>query len=402
MHRYAFVLVAATGLAALAGCNGPTKAGTEARAAARERLGEFKAGFVLDQARQEFEAGRLERAVETVRQALVALPEDPKAHLLMGRVQFEQGRLEQSLASFEKAIEFDEGFADAHYRRGIVLQRWRRDVEAYESYVKAAELEPSNVHYLLAAAETLVMQRRLDEAEALVDEKLPIFEYNAALRQLSAQIAALEGDRAKAAQLLDEARMLRPDDDQLLEEVVIARWRAGMHGACLEAITLLQGRLDEPRFDLVLLEARCLALVGRGEEAHAAYRTLLRLRPDDVRTWIEFGSVAWDLEDWRRLAWCGGRLTDLAPDRFEGHLFKGLYERWRGELDLARGHFEDAAERAPDAAIPHLLLGRTLAELGRTDDAKAAYRDALKADPGNAEAQVLLSRLAGTDAAGSS
>ena len=62
MRSFILGVLATGGLMFLAGCNGPTKAGKEARTAANDRMNLVSAQVSYDQARQLYETGQFERA----------------------------------------------------------------------------------------------------------------------------------------------------------------------------------------------------------------------------------------------------------------------------------------------------------------------------------------------------
>ena len=121
---------------------------------------------------------------------------------------------------------------------------------------------------------------------------------------------------------------------------------------------------------------------------------IIKADPSNIDAWIELGTVAWELEDFHRVAQCSLRVIALAPDRFEGYMLKGINERHHGKLDDAVTLFRQAADRSAGSALPHVLLGLTLEERGEIDGALAAYRAAVDIDPKNQEAMKLEARLA--------
>jgi tetratricopeptide (TPR) repeat protein len=83
------------------------------------------------------------------------------------------------------------------------------------------------------------------------------------------------------------------------------------------------------------------------------------------------------------------RAISIAPDRFEGYMFKGLYEQAKGRQEQAIDLFREAAERAPRSLAPHLLLGRALENAGEPQRALEAYARALDIRPEDEEANAL-------------
>jgi len=391
---YSFVLAGILGLtlAAASGCS-PTKTGMENRAAANERMSMVGAQVHFEQSKQHFATGQLDKALKEIDRAIERFPEHGDYHLLKGRVLLEQARLEQSLACFTTALEKNPRLADAQYYAGIVYQRWSDDRQAHTCYLQAYTIEPDKVHYLLAAAESLVALGEYAQAAELIEPKLAYFEHNASLRQLQAQIAMLQGDARKAAEVYAEARLLNPEDQALLEEMMWAQWAAGMYAQCHESTKTVQALSEQPRTEIVHLEARCLAMMGRGVEARVLYLQLSKSRPADASVWAELGTLSWELGDYRSLAQASTQMLAIAPDRYEGYLFRAVNERHKGNTQEAIRLFREASERAGNVALPHLILGQALEQAGDNDGARLAYNDALRADPNSAEAMAILRRF---------
>ena len=374
------------------GCGGP-RYHEQMRTGAAERVAIFKAQLAYDQATQAFNVGRFEKAYRQILGAIQQNPDTPGYYLLQGRILMETHRLERAIHAFEKAIELEPRFANAHYYSGIVYQRWSDDERAYEHYLRAHELDSSSVQYLLAAAEVLVALQQYDDAMVLVESKLDYYEHNAAMRQLLGQITMLQGDALGAAKQFAEARLLNPDDEMLLDELAHAQYAAGLYGECYKSVKQLQrkSKIDDPA--LMLLEARCLAGMQRNTEARNLYLKLTRVQSTNPEVWLGLGSLAWELGDFRRTALCGARLIALAPQRYEGYMLKGIFERHNGNIQQATALLREAASLAPSEALPYLVLGRTLEEAGDIQGALGAYTEALKVEPNNADAQALFKSL---------
>jgi tetratricopeptide (TPR) repeat protein len=391
--RHVLVLaLAATVIASAAGC-GLTPNKERWIQEAEKRQGVMNAQLNFDQAEHSFKTGQFDTALEQIERAITQNPESAVNHLLLGRIYIETNALENSIDALEEAQELDPELADAHYYAGIVFQRWSDDERAYDEYLTAFELDPDSVHYLLAAAESLVALERYEEAKDLVHSKLTYFEHNSALRHLLGQVAIIEGRSADAADYLEEAWLFNPEDDLLLEDLAYAQYTAGRYAKCLNSIRDLRERGGGRRPELIHFEALCLTRMERLKEAHTLYRNLTGLVPSDTDVWVDFGTLAWELGDYHRLALCGARLAALAPERYEGYLFKGVNESHHGNLEEAIALLRDAAERSEGAPIPYVMLGRVLQDAGDYDGAREAYETCLQLDPSNEPARLLLDQI---------
>lgn len=395
--RSAALLAVSATMLSLQGCATPYR--QQVREEAKGRMNAVNAQLLADQAKQNFEGGQFEKALKNIDEAIGRSPEIATFHVLRGRILLEMHRLEASLDSFAKARSIDPNNADAAYFSGIIFQRWQDNQKSYEAYRTAMDLDGENTQYVLATAEALVAMKDFTRAKSLIEEKRSRFPHNAAMTQLLGQIAMMQNEPAVAMRYLAEARLMNPDDNSLLEELMNAQFAAGQFGKCLESVKQLQSRTaDTPRSDLLRVEARCLTQLDRGAEARGLYIQLTQIYPADASVWVEFGLLALDLGDYRRVAQCSSRITALAPDRYEGYMLGAMHEFAQGDLNVALSLITQSAERAPNIALPHLVLGRFLEKAGDVSGAYNAYAAALRAEPDNTDAQRQLARLDGSPA----
>ena len=391
--RTTTLLVAVALSSGLAACKGPGPKGLENRAAAMKRMNLINSDLMFDQAQQAFEAGRLDRALEDVEEAIARSPEIARYHVLMGRIQLESHRLDRAFRCFERAIELDPQCHEAFFCRGIVYERWSKDELAAESHHHAFELDSSELSYLLAAAECEVALGRLDVATSILERRLQYFENHAAIHQLLGQIAMIDGDPETATTRFRQAQLLVPEDETILKELCRAQLAAGDLKSGLESVRRLQLSETTPSLGLLRLEARCLAELGRHSEARAVYTEITRQFPEESDSWVDLATAAHRLGDLRRVAQCSQQLALLAPDRWEGPFFKGLVLRNQGRSDEAIAEFEKAIELAPEETLPRLMLGLEQKHLGRGGEAYRAFVGSLKLEPDHPVARRLAAEV---------
>lgn len=394
MKRHLMTTLPALAVMVLAtGCGGPTKTGMEARADANQRVDSFNANVTYEQARQAFETGDFDKALTTINSAIEMVPQEARFHNLQGRVYMETNRLEQAISAFETAQQNDPKMHEAFYYAGVIYQRWSDDEQAYENYRKAADLKQDSVQYLLAAAESLVAMGEFQAAKDLISPRVKYFEHNVALKQLQARIAMLLDDPNTAANFYAEARLLEPSDSMILEDLAWAQFKSGQYNECVDSLRSLRQRQGTNRLDLLQLEAQCLSMLDRTMEARDVFIQLSNKQPSNPDIWIELGAVCWELKDYQRMNECGKRLVNLTPNRYEGYLLKGVYEKNVGDRSEAIRQLRAAGQRATNDALPHVLLGLILEDTGFMSEALTAYRQALAIDPDNAEASQFFNKL---------
>ena len=156
-------LLAAAALAA--GC-GEAAHSQQVRREARDRYDRAGAQISYDQARQAFQSGQFQEALDQVDRAIARFPKEASYQLLRGRILHEMTRVEEAHRSFASAAELDPRKPEPHYFMGIIHQRWREHDRALASYAAAAKLDETKLHFVAAEVEMLTILGRHEDALA--------------------------------------------------------------------------------------------------------------------------------------------------------------------------------------------------------------------------------------------
>ncbi|MEE9404959.1 MAG: tetratricopeptide repeat protein [Algisphaera sp.] len=354
----------------------------------------MRATALIDMAQGQFDSGQLDLAESTIRDAAAISPENPKVHLLSGRIALENGLLERATHHFGAALEKDDTLADAHYFRAVVFQRWQKNEDALADYQAAAKLDSEHPGRILAVAETLVTLDRTDEAVALLEAKKVHFDQNAGCRAMLGHIHVMEGKYAQAVENFREAVLLDPENMRVKEELAFAQVASQDWPEAVLSLRELTARDDYAhRNDLWRALAKAEAENGRENEARTVYLNLTRRNPGDVNDWIRLGEVCWKIEDLGGALIAANRTINLAPKRHEGYLLAGLVWQKRERTHEALQMFDAAAKAAPANPTPVILRGIALQKNDRLAAAAEAYREALRRSPDDTRALSLLTRL---------
>ena len=102
-------------------------------------------------------SGNLDRAIEELRQAEGAGPEDPRIPIEAGLVYEDRREFSRALDSYLKAVEIDSNSLQAHFRAGVLLRTLKAYRKAGEMLKRATELAPADqeVMHQLAAVRAL-------------------------------------------------------------------------------------------------------------------------------------------------------------------------------------------------------------------------------------------------------
>ncbi|MFA9480201.1 tetratricopeptide repeat protein [Phycisphaerales bacterium AB-hyl4] len=364
--------------------------------AANDRWLQTRSSMMLELAQQQFDTGDLDNASRTVRDAMAMDPSNARLQVLAGRISLERGQLERAYHLFQAAIALDDTASEAHYYKGLVLQRWQRHDRAHESYKRAYEITPDDAGYLMAAAEMLVEIDRLEEGIAMLEGQLNYFDQNAAIRAALAHLHAMNGRPDLAVTYFRRASLLDPDNDKLREDLALTQIASGqMEDAIRTLESLLKKEEFSGRRGLRLALARAYEEIGQDAQAREQYLRLARGERAEGRDWIRLAEISWGEGDTNGTLYAANRAIELSPGRHEGYLFAGLAWQQRDRLDDALKMFDRAADLAPSEASPLILRGIALQRAGQRAAAAEAYEKALERQPDDHRAQRLLSQVAG-------
>lgn len=390
------VLIGAATLAtsmALTGCgSGSGKYTTEFKEERAQAKAVLKAATAYDMAQQSYLAGDLDKALDNIDESIAMNDQVAKSHVLKGRILLELTEFDRSLASLETAVELDvdedtgeSTNHEAHYFQGIIYERIANGQLALRSFQMAADIDPSDPQYAVAVAETLIDLDRIEEARAFLEQDTT-HEHNAGVNQTLGHIALMQSDTQGAVDRFEQAHLLAPDSTDIMEDLAGAQMKVGRFAEAEYTISrLLQQEGSEDRRDLLHLKAQCLLEVDRPVDAR---EVLIKLTESDagqadVEAWIALGNVAYKLSDMARLRTASARVVALTPNRFEGYLLRGLWERAQGHPSRALKSLNRAIQLRGDDVTPLIVTGIVQREMGDIRGAREVFEMARREEPNN-------------------
>jgi len=147
----------------------------------------------------------------------------------------------------------------------------------------------------------------------------------------------------------------------------------------------------EPQFQL--LRAMCLAGLGRGDDAIAAYRKAIGLRPAFFEAWANLGNLLERQGRWAEAEEAYEHAVRLKPGAGLVHNGIGVCALARGDRERAAKAFAIAATAEPGSPAVRYNLGRTLGKLKRVEEGIAHLREAVRLKADHAAAWVNLGEL---------
>ncbi|MEM7410913.1 MAG: tetratricopeptide repeat protein [Myxococcota bacterium] len=158
--------------------------------------------------------------------------------------------------------------SEADFKLGVAAQRRGHLDAAAEAYAKAVERDPSFVEAMVNLARVRAAEGRFDQADEWLDRASLVRDDYPDIAAARGLVALGRGDAKLAVSELTRARVVEPDDVEVLINLGAALIEAGLW---LEAIGHLDraARLDTTRSAAVLNLA--LAHDHRGDAARAAF-----------------------------------------------------------------------------------------------------------------------------------
>jgi tetratricopeptide (TPR) repeat protein len=206
------------------------------------------------------------------------------------------------------------------------------------------------------------------------------------LQQVHTGIAAYDAQHyPEAAQALETARTLQPDDPLPYRYLAALYWRQHQPEQAATTVRALAGVMPEAYF----LDRQGSAYEGSGLEGLAIllYREAVRVAPHFPGAHYNLGRLLLKQGDMASGLAEVQEALRLYPDFAEAHEVLGLAYTEQGQLELAVTHLQQALALHPDLATARNHLGRIYQAQGRSNDAITVFRDLVTRHPDLAAAR---------------
>jgi len=325
----------------------------------------------------------------TIERALSLDPNNALAYYARGYLNGRTDKPDEAIADFTRAIELDPSFGRAYYQRSQVLNYPKNDhAGERRDRDRAIELAPDLIAARMSRAWALYYDSKLEAALLDLDHVLSLDPKHSKALYLRAQVYEGQNRPADARRDFDAAAAAAPDDKDILRERAAFFVRQDDYVAALAAadrLVTLEGA--EPQW--YALRGFVLHALDRDDQALAAFDQALLIAGDE----------AWAARYGRGLALLGlGRAQEALGDleAAQGHPddVGGVSELFYGtsampSVDLARAyqalgqtdealHALDAAIEQNSSFVAHIERGRARAAAGDRDGAREDFQEALR------------------------
>ena len=284
------------------------------------------------------------RAAEQAREILKAVPNEPRAALVLGMALRRMGDAKSALAVLEPLGRAQPRSAQTHHelgltqaalgragpalaslRRAVSLKRelpgaWRTigdllgaqgDMvgaeKAYAEHIRASVTDPA----LMAAADALC-DDSLAVAERLLRERLMAHPTDVAAMRMLAEAGTRLGRYGDAEALLTRCLELAPSFDGARYNLAIVLYRQQKAGEAAPHLERLLAQ-DPQEVSYRNLMAACLGLLGDYDRAIDIYRGVLAEHPNQPRIWLSFGHALRTAGRRDEAVAAYGRSLEMAP-----------------------------------------------------------------------------------------
>jgi protein O-GlcNAc transferase len=204
---------------------------------------------LLDQARQQYEAGRLAEAEIAYRQALVAQPNHPEILHLLGIVISRLGRPREGVEFFQRAIAVDPHQPAYFYNLGNAQHAMRNLDQAIAAYQQALQMRPDSADVCNALGNALIDAGKIEDAEKIFRRATEMQPDNADGFYNLARVLRFDKKSDDALKAAQRAIALRPDHAESYVILGNIYKDLGQLDECLFAYTRAGDlRPDDPAF----------------------------------------------------------------------------------------------------------------------------------------------------------
>ena len=379
MLRKAVTIMITIVCAACAGCQSHAKS----KELVREQWRKTSAPIKLNLAQQQYERGQFDEAIKAVSESIGADPCVPEAHLLFGKLLVMRGRQTLAENELKLAVRTDENLGEGWYWLGLVTQQKCNYGEACKCFDRAISLQPRNVDYILAAAESYAAQDKCEKAVGLLEEKMESMPQEVSLKVTAADLLTRTGESERAIGLYRQAMLMSGDDGAIAESlgyclVLSGKWDKG---AAVFGRLAKEWKDSQRRKSYLEMAGLCSMNSGQYSKAADCYDKLSIEERSDAWVWVKMGQAALGAGAANRAFVCGRKALALEPGSADALALIGCAQYVSGDYQAATKSFERIATDKENGSFSWLMRARCYERLGQMSRAERAYEKALEMNP---------------------
>ncbi len=326
--------------------------------------GKPEALFVL--AKVDIARKRYDEAIAALRRAIDGRPDWAQAHFLLGTALFFDGDATGARSEVVRAIDLDPNGTDSHKVLSRIHARLGDHRLAIEAGERALALDPKDVGTRVLVAQSLVHERRFDEALGrllAIPEEQRGSEGNFAI----GRVYTFREEYDNARRYLNLALEGKPDNAEVLAALVQVDAR---DGKIADSYARIRAARDaNPRdASLQVLYGELSLAAKRPDEAEAAFRRAIEVDPNSLRAYTSLAGVFVATGRLPEAITTYEAALEQNPKSGQLHLLVASLLEVGGRLEEAMQHYEAAIEVDPELAVAKNNLAYLMAERGKDLD----------------------------------
>jgi len=369
--------------------------------------------------------------LQDARQAVQAHPSSAAGYFSLAVIQKQLGETEKAIESFDRALQINSRLAEVSYERGLIEADQQKWMEADGYFRQALAASPDHVRAHLAHGEMILRLGDFDAAAREFSTVVRLDRFNSSARYGIGLVRLQQGDLAAAESEFRQALSFRPRAVPVQESLGKTLVREHKWN---EALPVLRDVLAANQTSIEVLNALATTLEHRGdkagaaeefkrvrelsrqelllhrtqgqnnqglvywhaghlEDAAAAFRSAIQMKPDYAEAHNNLGGVLWQLNDSAPALAEFQAAVRYSPNFAEAHNNWGSVLLHAREFSHAIEQFRAALAIRPGFALAHLNLGHALVGEHNLDSAETEFRDATMLVPEMAAAHAELGLL---------
>jgi len=308
------------------------------------------------------EAGDLIGAIAAYEQALDK--DASLAHALsnLGAAYSRLGRYDEAVKQYQKALDGRPEDSVARFNMALAYYKGARIGAAAEQFEKVVATAPENGNALLLLADCRRQQGRDQEVIELLEPRAVLFEDNPLFVYLMGNALVQRSDLQRGQAYIDR---LFAGGEPAIGHLVMGAAFMDTRDYLSAALEFEKAIALNPQLATAhSLYGKTLLETGRRDEATQAFRSELKLNPNDFESNLQLGFLAKEDDNTREALGYLDRAKRLRPGH-PGllHMLGSLYLA-EGRLDEARTALESVVQQAPEFKQGHVLLATLYYRLG--------------------------------------
>jgi tetratricopeptide (TPR) repeat protein len=335
--------------------------------------------FLLGQAYAQ--DGKVDRAIEEYRAALIHDPESALIHSKLAAEYLKKGSVSFAIEECERALKIDPGFVDVRLMLGGIHALNHDLGRALVEYEKVLKYDPLNDEAAVFKTQVLAELERFKEALSFIRAFTRKVPDSAAAWFYAGKLEQVEGHPEAALRAYRKALEIRPGFSQATLAIGLLFETRGDNR---KAIEIYEAQVEE-RFESQVA-GRLVSLYLRSNLPGPALKLLqsmVAVDPEDLNARLRLGLLHMQRENWSDAKAVLSTLVAKVPDSDKVHYYLSAVHEQEGSLEVAINHLLKVSSESKLFEDSRLHAAGLWRRMGKRDQAHEVLSEGVKLSPEN-------------------